>query len=139
MKTYVFPGRYGSLERISHVIVEAATTAGFNDKDIYAIQTAVDEACSNIIDHAYGGQDLGDIEMQVSSSHNNITIVLHDQGHPFTPDSVPHPDLTSDLLSRKERGLGLYFMRKLMDEVRFEFSSEGGNTLTLIKYKDKKA
>ncbi len=135
MKTRNFPGNFKSLAPISDFIVAQAEEAGFSPNDVYAIQTAVDEACANIIDHAYGGEDIGDIEISVKTLKNGLQIVLQDKGEPFDPDEVPAPDTSSPLEIRKERGLGVFFMRKLMDDVKFQFSSERGNTLTLIKYK----
>jgi serine/threonine-protein kinase RsbW len=95
----------------------------------------VDEACSNIIDHAYGGEDLGNIAIKVKETDSAIHIILKDKGKEFDPDDVPKPDIESPLEIRKERGLGIFFMRKLMDQVIFEFSKEKGNKLTLIKIK----
>ncbi len=135
MTTRNFPANFKSLASISDFIVKSSEDAGFSANDVYAIQTAVDEACSNIIDHAYGGENLGEIQIQVTQVKNGIQIVLHDEGDPFDPDDVPSPDITSPLEIRKERGLGIFFMRKLMDRVIFEFSNQKGNTLTLIKYK----
>ena len=112
-----------------------AEEVGFSPNDVYAIQTAVDEACANIIDHAYGGEDIGDINISVKTLRNGLQIILKDKGEPFDPDEVPEPDTSSPLEIRKERGLGVFFMRKLMDDVIFDFSSHHGNTLTLIKYK----
>jgi serine/threonine-protein kinase RsbW len=135
MTTRSFPANFKSLSNISDFIVTSSEKAGFNPDDVYAIQTAVDEACSNIIDHAYGGENLGEIQIQVTQVKNGIQIILRDEGNPFDPDDVPDPDITSPLEIRKERGLGIFFMRKLMDRVIFEFSNKKGNTLTLIKYK----
>lgn len=135
MTKKTFPGNFKSLERISKFIVRFAQEAGFSPNDVYAIQTAVDEACSNIIDHAYGGEDKGEIQIKVSETSKNLKIVLRDQGEPFDPEDVPEPDLTSALEHRKERGLGIYFMQKLMDDVVFEFSEKRGNKLTLVKNK----
>ena len=95
----------------------------------------MDEACANIIDHAYGGENIGNIKIYVSVIKNGLRIVLQDDGEPFDPSEVPEPDITSPLEIRKERGLGIFFMRQLMDKVLFEFSQKEGNTLTLIKYK----
>jgi serine/threonine-protein kinase RsbW len=136
MNTKTYPANYKQLANISHFIVSLAEKAGFSPNDIYAIQTAVDEACSNIIDHAYGGENLGDIKIIVNDHHNKFQIILVDQGDPFEPDDVPEPDITSPLEVRKERGLGIFFMRQLMDVVSFEFSKTEGNILTLIKYKE---
>lgn len=135
MITRNFPGNYKSLAPISDFIVTLSEEAGFSPTDVYAIQTAVDEACANIIDHAYRGEDIGDIEISVKTVKNGLQIVLQDNGEPFDPDEVPEPDTSSPLEIRKERGLGVFFMRKLMDDVKFQFSSQRGNTLTLIKYK----
>ena len=135
MVTRNFPGNFKSLAPISEFIVTQAEEVGFSPNDVYAIQTAVDEACANIIDHAYGGEDIGDIKISVKTLRNGLQIILKDKGEPFDPDEVPEPDTSSPLEIRKERGLGVFFMRKLMDDVIFDFSSHHGNTLTLIKYK----
>lgn len=135
MAKKTFPGNFKSLELISEFIVNQAQKAGFDPKDVYAIQTAVDEACSNIIDHAYGGEDIGTIFIKVKEKENGLHIILRDKGKPFDPDDVPKPNINSPLESRKERGLGIFFMQKLMDEVIFEFSEEKGNKLTLVKNK----
>jgi serine/threonine-protein kinase RsbW len=130
-----FPGTYKSLEPISKFIIKKAKNAGFSENDVYAIQTAVDEACSNVIDHAYGGENIGDIEIRMENTHHELKIIISDTGDPFDPEDVPNPDITSPLEIRKERGLGIFFMKKLMDEVIFEFSPSEGNKLTLTKYK----
>lgn len=135
MVTKTFPGNFKSLELISKFIVKQAQKAGFNPDDVYAIQTAVDEACSNIIDHAYRGEDLGTIIIKVNEKENSLHIVLRDKGKPFDPNDVPQPNINSPLENRKERGLGIFFMRNLMDQVIFEFSEEKGNKLTLVKNK----
>jgi len=135
MEQKLFPGNYQSLAEISQFIVDQAEQAEFSPNDIYAIQTAVDEACANIIDHAYGGENIGMITIQVTEIKNGLQIVLQDNGVPFDPDEIPEPDITSPLEIRKERGLGIFFMRKLMDQVIFEFSQSNGNKLTLVKFK----
>jgi len=130
-----FPGNYKTLSIISDFIVEEAEKTEFSPSEVYAIQTAVDEACANIIDHAYGGEDLGQIDIKVQKIKKGIQITLKDNGVPFNPDDIPAPDITSPLEIRKERGLGIFFMQKLMDEVKFEFSTSGINKLTLLKFR----
>ena len=135
MATRIFPGNYKNLAVISDFVVEQAEHAGFSPSEVYSIQTAVDEACANIIDHAYGGEDLGEIEIKTKSVTNGLRIEIKDEGKPFNPDEIPSPDITSPLEIRKERGLGVFFIRKLMDVAVFDFSQSKGNTLTLVKYK----
>ena len=135
METKRFPGNFKSLSEISTFVTDRAERAGFSSDEVYAIQTAVDEACANIIDHAYHGENIGEIEISITNSSDGLRIVIRDTGEPFDPESIPEPDIQSPLETRKERGLGVYFMRKLMDKVVYNFSESQGNTLTLIKYK----
>ncbi|MEN6410703.1 MAG: ATP-binding protein [Anaerolineaceae bacterium] len=139
MITARFPGRYDSLSAINGFYSSAVNEAGFDQDASYAILMAVDEACSNIIDHAYGGENIGEIICSYELTPDEILIVLQDFGQPFDPADVPPPDLESALESRPERGLGLYFMRKLMDCVTFRFSPEQGNILTMTKRKENRS
>lgn len=136
MRTAVFPGRFESLAGISDFVQQAAREAGLSETGVYAVQTAVDEACSNIIEHAYGGEGIGNITCSVSVDPQGLTIILRDQGHPFDPSRIPDPKLCASLKERKVRGLGLYFIRKMMDEVIFDFDPVKGNQLTLVKRKE---
>jgi serine/threonine-protein kinase RsbW len=93
----------------------------------------VDEACTNIIEHAYGGDGKGEIHCTCEILANGLKVVLRDNGRSFNPDNVPAPKPKARLKEVKARGAGLYLIRKMMDEVTFEFSKEDGNRLTLIK------
>lgn len=134
-QTLVFPGQFKSLAAISELVAGAAEAAGFDERAVYAVQMAVYEACTNIIEHAYGGEGRGNIEITWRIRADTLTVILRDHGHPFDPTGVPSPDLEASLKERNGRGLGLYFMRRLMDEVRFEFGPDSGNVLTMVKYK----
>ena len=133
MTTEIFPGRFESLPKIRDFIVNAAIKAGLNEPDVYAVELAVDEACSNIIEHAYGGEGVGDIQCTCKVSDNNLTIILKDHGRSFKPESVPEPNFNAPLEDLKPGGAGLYLMRKMMDEIQFEFTSDNGNVLVMVK------
>ncbi len=94
---------------------------------------AVDEACSNIIEHAYGGEGKGNIECTCQHEASGLVIVLHDQGRPFKPEEVEPPNLSARLEERESHGLGLFFIREWMDQVEYLANRSGGNTLTLVK------
>jgi serine/threonine-protein kinase RsbW len=129
----VFPGRFDSLSAIIDFVTRAAQSAGLDLPAIHAVQLAVDEACTNIIEHAYGGEGRGEIECCCTITHYSLTVTLCDRGAPFDPGSVPDPDLHSHLENRQEGGLGLFLMRQLMDEIRFQFTPSEGNILTMVK------
>lgn len=133
MSKIVFDANFDNLDEIREIVAEAARQVGFSDKEIYAIQLAADEASSNIIEHAYAGVKGGTLEIDISISDNKLKIIMRDHGKPFDPASVPEPNVKADLSERKIGGLGMYLMRKLMDEVSYESSPETGNILTMIK------
>jgi serine/threonine-protein kinase RsbW len=133
MPKTTFPGRYDSLIKISEFVRNSAQAAHLSDFDIYAVETAVDEACSNIIEHAYGGENKGDIQCVTKIEKQGLTIILKDQGKPFNPSKVKRPNLNAKLNNRMTHGLGLYFIYKLMDEVNFTFD-DNGNTLVMKKH-----
>jgi len=132
-QTRTFPGRFDSLADIGGFVCQAAEAAGLDERAVYAVQMAVDEACSNIIEHAYGGEGQGTIVCTCQVSDGALTVILRDQGRPFDPSGVPEPDLDAELRDRAGGGLGLYFMRQLMDEVHFVFVPGSGNVLTMVK------
>lgn len=133
---------YKHLIEMGHFILEIAFQAGFSEDDAYKIQLAVDEACSNIIEHAYGG----------GSKENNICCVckiltdklkieLYDNGASFNPNNVPSPNLSTKLEDRDKGGLGLFLIRQIMDFVEFQpqiqtrCASGTYNRLVLVKYR----
>lgn len=135
MKSIKVPGQYQSLAKIGNFVRQAALEAGFSGFDVYSIETAVDEACSNIIEHAYQGEGKGEIACSCDfDPQKGLTISLCDFGSPFLPNEIATPDIEAPLEDREAHGLGLYFMRQLMDEVSFNFSDDCGNTLTLVKH-----
>lgn len=136
MKTVQFAAKFEFLDEIREFVGEIARKNGFTDKEVYNIQLATDEAASNIIEHAYEGVSDGVMEISCGVEKNAITIVLVDHGEPFDPSDVPAPDLKADLSDRKIGGLGLFLMRKLMDEVHYiAEAKKNSNTLTMIKRK----
>jgi serine/threonine-protein kinase RsbW len=135
MPTKTFPGRYTSLAGISEFVAKAAQEAGLDSKGVYAVKLAVDEACTNIIEHAYGGEGVGDIQCSCDIDTDTLTIELRDWGGSFNPNKVPEKNFKVPLEEIEPRGAGLFFIHKLMDEVRFKFNDKNGNLLVLVKKK----
>ena len=135
MKNVQFAAKFEYLDEIREFVGGIARGGGFSDKDVYNIQLATDEAASNIIEHAYEKTSNGVLELACGMQAGSITIILTDHGEPFDPSIVPIPDLKADLSDRKIGGLGLFLMRKLMDEVHYESRPDKSNVLTMIKHK----
>lgn len=134
MLTASFPARHDHLRAISAFVMDAIKDAPFDNRQRYAIDLAVDEACSNVIDHAYIGNDQGEIQISLDLTETGLKLTIRDDGASFDPDCVAEPDLTSPLETRCERGLGVYLIREVMDEAAYDFSCPGVNQLTLVKY-----
>jgi serine/threonine-protein kinase RsbW len=133
MKKRVFRGEYESLEEICDYVVELAKQADLDKRSIYAVQLAVTEASENIIQHAYGGENKGDIECACEIDEECLTVVLRDWGEPFDPEKVPTPNFNVALEELDVRGAGLIIMQKSMDEVGFSTEKSGANVLTMKK------
>jgi serine/threonine-protein kinase RsbW len=138
MRTAIFPARYKNLDDLRQFAAQAAKDAGMGDIEVYAVELAVDEACSNIIEHAYGSDKGGEIECTCTAANDCLTVILRDHGKPFDPSGVAKPNLSSGLEKRPLGGLGVYLIRQLMDEVRFESLGEAGNLLTMVKHRGQK-
>ena len=133
MPTASFPGYFTSLPKISEFIKEIATNAGMDDAKVYQIRLAVDEAFTNIIEHAYGGEGKGDIDLSIEPIKEGIKIIIRDQGESFDPDTIPQPECDVSIDELKTRGAGLYLIHQLMDKVNFESDASKGNVLTMFK------
>ena len=134
------PGRYDRVIDACKFIVAGAEQVGFDPNELFRIELACDEACTNVIEHAYGGEDKGSIHVSWHFAGGAFTITIVDQGQYFDPDSVPAPNIPSspaDLDELRIGGLGIHFMRSLMDEIQFRNDSDQGNQLVMVKYLSK--
>src|SRR5512138_1063862 len=127
MKTVKFAARFENLDEIREFVGNIAREGGFGPKDVYNIQLATDEAASNVIEHAYDGVANGILDLSCGMQGDTIKIILIDYGTPYDPSSIPMPDIKADLSERKIGGLGIFLMRKLMDEVHYDPRADKSN------------
>lgn len=120
------------LATIREFVAQAGRDLGLDERRIYDLQLAVDEACANVVQHGYGGQG-GEIEITVERDEEEVRVTLRDWGTSFDPQAVPAPDVTASLEQRRLGGLGLFLINQVMDDVSFEFDAESGNVLTMVK------
>jgi serine/threonine-protein kinase RsbW len=140
------PGRYKEIRRICEFVAAGAAQAGFDENTIFHMELCCDEASTNIIEHAYGDEGVGNIVISYEVIADEFTIVMRDNGVAFDPSNVPPPpsianeNASADELTSQMRigGLGLHFIRNLMDEVHFMSKGQQGNVLVMIKKLDVK-
>jgi serine/threonine-protein kinase RsbW len=108
-----------NLAKIRSFVKRTALEAGFKNDAIDNMILAVDEACTNIIKHAYKSYPDGEIILKIKYQNDKLEITIIDYGMAFKPDSVPVPDIREYCRQRKVGGLGMYLMKTLMDEVKY--------------------
>jgi serine/threonine-protein kinase RsbW len=95
---------------------------------------AVDEAVTNIIEHGYDEGAEGAIEVEVDAGNEQFKITIRDSGRVFNPESISDPDMKEHIQRGHKKGLGIFLMRQIMDEVRYKFKDGVKNELTLVKF-----
>jgi len=133
---FTIPGRYDRIIEVCKFVIAGAETVGFNEDALFKIELACDEACTNVIEHAYRGENMGEIRVSWHFTDGKFTIVIDDDAMPFDPNEVPEPNVpggNGDLDTLRIGGLGIHFMRNLMDEIRFFSNEKRGNRLVMIK------
>ncbi len=122
-----------NLSQVRDFIKSIAETCGFTKEEIGKIILAVDEATTNVIKHAYHYADDKEINIKASCEKGKFSIVISDEGSVFDPNKIPLPDLKEYHKQKKVGGLGMFLMRKLMDDVKYEHFANR-NKVTLVKY-----
>lgn len=114
------PATLDSLEKLMHFVSGFAGDHGFSDNKIHDIQLAIEEALLNIFQHAYPGENKGEVEVTCEmKSDSELNIRILDMGIPFNILSLSEPDLACPLPDRKIGGLGCYLIRKMADGVQY--------------------
>jgi anti-sigma regulatory factor (Ser/Thr protein kinase) len=122
--------RREALARVSRVLDQLGSQYGLQREMLTDLRVALDEILSNIIDYAYADNAQHDITIHFEVRDGRLETVVEDDGIAFDPLSAPRPVLDSPLASRRVGGLGVHFVRNLMDEVKYERVG-GRNRLTL--------
>ena len=121
------------LEPIGVFIRVTGNIAGFTANEIKALELAMDELVSNAIVHGYKSSPHGKIKLSVSILDSGLMIVMEEQGRAFNPLKIAEPDLDAELAERKIGGLGFFIIRKIVDEIYYEYEENKIKRFTLIK------
>jgi serine/threonine-protein kinase RsbW len=123
-----------NLAKVRSFIKKTSISVGFDDETANKIVLATDEACTNIIKHAYKYSKSGKINVNVSFSKKKLRVAITDEGTQFNSKSIPEPDLKKYYEEKRIGGLGMFLMKKLMDEVIYSQPNARKNKVILIKY-----
>ncbi|MBN2327651.1 MAG: ATP-binding protein [Candidatus Omnitrophica bacterium] len=118
--------------KILQTVIRAARAAGMAEKNIWKLETSLDEACTNIVCYGYKGSGNGAISVRWEVDEDRFIVTIEDQGVPFDQTEPTHPDFDCDICKRKIGGLGRFIMSQFLDDMIYQ-RMKGKNRLILIK------
>ncbi|MEW6732676.1 MAG: ATP-binding protein [Acidobacteriota bacterium] len=129
------PSATDNLEIIRDFVTRVARKARFTEEDLNKLELAVDEACTNVMEHAYRQDETKQVRVEIEFNDERFIIDVLDNGITLDIDTLPPaPDIGELIIKRARGGLGLHLIRMLMDEVEFESKPGVGNHVRLVKY-----
>ena len=136
--TISIPSETSFLALVREVTKKMAESAGFAGGTADRLALAVDEATTNVIEHAYHGSADREIELRIEDRGPEFRVEVVDSGATVDPRAVPRVDLGRYVSERRTGGLGIHLMEKIMDSVTFRRSGRR-NVCCLVKRKDSAA
>ena len=136
--TLQVPSSTENLALIREFVGSIAQQSGMDAKDSGKLELAVDEACANVIEHAYGHDITKEVIIRASLDEETLRIDVEDTGRGFDPNSVDQEKLDEMIHKRRTGGLGMRLMKTLMDEVHYEIEPGKKNELHMVKHLRKK-
>jgi serine/threonine-protein kinase RsbW len=123
-----------NLSTARNFISTKAKEAGADESDITKIEISCDEWCANIIEHALGTEANRGFTVECAEDDGKFVIVYEHEGDRFNPIEQDDINISEHFSESKERGLGIYIMKEMMDEIHYEYVDDSINRLTLVKY-----
>jgi anti-sigma regulatory factor (Ser/Thr protein kinase) len=134
--------RLPSDTRYLHMVRELARrlaeSTGFEPLEAEKIAMAVDEATTNVMQHAYKGAEDREIEIHFDPEGESLDVLILHDGEPLGQVPMPGFDLDKLVAERRKGGMGIYIMRQMMDDLRFGKAGSGKNMCVMVRYKERK-
>ena len=138
--TLHLPCRFSYLRMIRQSVVDMSARAGLTEFKAAQLEMAVDEACANVIEHSYGGESSAQgnpnhpgLRINLMQCRDRLVVEIFDRGRGFDFEghSVIEPD--SYVQEDRRRGLGMFIIKRFVDDVTYERGTSSGNCLRLTK------
>jgi len=124
-----------NLEIIREFVSKIVTKAGFCETDVNKIELAVDEACANVIKHAYPSNATKQhLQVALEIDYQKISVIVTDHGRGFDVSKIKAIDMSEYLAEMKVGGLGIHLIKTLMDDIEFDIQPGKKNQVKLVKY-----
>ena len=122
----VIPSQTRYLNLVTGLAKRASLVAGMDDATAAKVSIAVDEAVTNVIIHAYGGEADHLVEIELRFAKDALEIHIWNTGKGIRDDQVVLPDPREYVKHPRKGGLGLLLMSRFMDEIHF--NDDGGRS-----------
>jgi serine/threonine-protein kinase RsbW len=123
------------LATVRRFVTKIARKAGFDEENILKIQLAVDEACTNVIKHAYKGMPRNDMRIEVQVDEHKMEVSVIDYGKGLEPNTIQSPKMNEYLKNHRRGGLGIHLIKKLVDEVKISAFPFKKNQIIMTMYR----
>jgi len=127
------PSSTENLALIREFVGSIAQQSGFDTSDTGKLELAIDEACANVIEHAYGHDISKEVIIRATLDDETLRIDVEDTGRGFDPKLIKQEELEQLVNKRRSGGLGMRLMKTLMDEVHYEIEPGKKNELHMVK------
>jgi serine/threonine-protein kinase RsbW len=127
------PSSTENLALIREFVTSVGRQARLDDSGIHNLELAVDEACANVIEHAYGHDISKEVIVRAVFDDEELRISVFDTGLGFDPGPTEPESLAELVRKRKSGGLGIRLIKSLMDEVQYEIVPGQKNELHMTK------
>lgn len=138
--TLHLPCRYSYLRMIRQSVMDISARAGLSEFKTAQLEMAVDEACANVIEHSYGGEATAvanpnhpGIRINLMQHKDRLVVEIFDRGAGFDFNKQRSVDPEEYVQTDRQRGLGMYIIRKFVDDIAYERAGTSGNCLRLTK------
>jgi len=128
------PAHNSFLEIALSFIANSSKILDFTEKELFQINLAVEEATSNIIQHALGNNVQNSFNIECHLKEDSIEILFHEKGKPFEPNKVHIYNPKEITLQSDAKGLGMFLIQELMDSVEYKNRGREGKETILRKY-----
>ncbi len=127
------PSDRQNLSMIRDFVERAAKRSTLPEQDLDRLKLAVDEACANVIEHAYGDDTTQELTIRISFDPTQVAVEVVDSGHSYDPTTHTSETIEDLAKFRKDGGMGIRLMRMATDELTWSLDDEGHNRLRLLK------
>ncbi len=134
MNNYKVQAKLELINNMMNPILSSLEEVNANKKALFQLHLSLEELFSNIINYAYDNNEgVVDISYEILDDKKYVRIIIKDKGKAFNPLEIDDPKLTGSANERQIGGLGIYIVKKSVDDIKYQRLNDE-NILEIVKY-----